>query len=70
MEHLDLIPGLLRGKGVEIGPFKTPLPGITPVYLDRFAEYAGERTLADCYGDPPRFRTRAFRQEIDSVEHR
>jgi SAM-dependent methyltransferase len=51
MEHLDLIPGLLRGKGVEIGAFKTPLPGITPVYLDRFAEYAGERTLADYYGD-------------------
>jgi hypothetical protein len=26
MEHLDVIPGLLRGKGIEIGAFKTPLP--------------------------------------------
>lgn len=50
-EHLDLIPGLLRGRGVEIGAFRTPLPGISPVYLDRFAEYAGEPTGADYYGD-------------------
>ena len=50
-EHLDLIPGLLRGRGVEIGAFRTPLPGIAPVYLDRFAEYAGEPTRADYYGD-------------------
>jgi len=36
---------------VEIGAFKTPIPGIEPVYVDRFEEYAGEPTLADYYGD-------------------
>jgi SAM-dependent methyltransferase len=41
----------LTGTGVEIGAFKTPLPGIEPIYVDRFAEYAGEPTLADYYGD-------------------
>lgn len=39
------------GLGVEIGAFKTPLPLIKPVYVDRFAEYAGEQCLADYYGD-------------------
>lgn len=51
MEHLDLIPQYLAGTGVEIGAFKTPIPGIKPIYVDRFAEYAGEPTLADYYGD-------------------
>ncbi len=41
----------LRGDGVEIGAFKTPIPGIAPIYVDRFAEYAGEPTLADYAGD-------------------
>ena len=48
----------LRGKrgeerdfGVEVGAFKTPVPGIRPFYVDRFAEYAHERVLADYYGD-------------------
>jgi SAM-dependent methyltransferase len=51
MEHIDIIPKTLGGIGVEIGAFKTPLPGIKPIYLDRFSEYAGEPTLADYYGD-------------------
>lgn len=37
--------------GVEIGAFKTPIPGIKPFYVDRFAEFAGERCLADFLGD-------------------
>jgi SAM-dependent methyltransferase len=48
----------LRGKrgeerdfGVEVGAFKTPVPGIRPFYVDRFAEYAHERVLADYFGD-------------------
>jgi SAM-dependent methyltransferase len=37
--------------GVEIGAFQSPIPGIQPIYVDRFAEYAGQPTLADFYGD-------------------
>jgi SAM-dependent methyltransferase len=51
MEHSDLVAQYLAGSGVEIGAFKTPIPGIKPIYVDRFANYAGEPTLADCYGD-------------------
>lgn len=39
------------GIGVEIGAFKTPIKGISPIYVDRFAEYAGEKCLADYFGD-------------------
>src|SRR5471032_2472484 len=39
--------------GVEIGAFKSPIPGLAPrpIYVDRFRDYAGERCLADYYGD-------------------
>ena len=51
MEHRDFVSAYLTGKGVEIGAFKTPIPGIRPTYVDRFGEYAGEPTLAEYYGD-------------------
>ncbi|MES2952599.1 MAG: methyltransferase domain-containing protein [Pseudomonadota bacterium] len=51
MEHLDLVAGLLVSPGAEIGAFKTPIPGITPVYVDRFSEYANEPTMAEYFGD-------------------
>ncbi len=51
MEHSDIVPRFLSGPGIEIGAFKTPIPGIRPIYLDRFPNYAGEPTLADYYGD-------------------
>jgi SAM-dependent methyltransferase len=51
MEHTDTAPRYLQGRGVEIGAFKTPIPGIKPVYVDRFAVYANERTHAEYYGD-------------------
>ena len=51
MEHSDLVKRYLSGPGIEIGAFKTPIPGIKPIYLDRFSNYAGEPTLADYYGD-------------------
>ncbi|HUG10127.1 MAG TPA: methyltransferase domain-containing protein [Opitutaceae bacterium] len=51
MEHADLAPRYLSGAGVEIGAFKTPIPGIKPVYVDRFAVYANEPTHADYHGD-------------------
>jgi SAM-dependent methyltransferase len=40
-----------RDFGVEIGAFKTPIPGIRPFYVDRFEEYANEPCLADYWGD-------------------
>ncbi len=51
MEHLDFVSTYLAGTGVEVGAFKTPIPGIRPIYVDRFREYAGEPTLAEYYGD-------------------
>lgn len=39
------------GIGTEIGAFKTPIPGIRPVYVDRFAEFANEPCLAEFFGD-------------------
>jgi SAM-dependent methyltransferase len=51
MEHSEMVRRYLSGYGVEIGAFKTPIPGIKPVYVDRFAEYANEPTLAEYYGD-------------------
>ena len=40
-----------RDFGVEIGPYKTPIPGIRPWYVDRFREYANEKCLGDYWGD-------------------
>jgi len=51
MKHLEAVTRYLHGLGTEIGAFKTPIPGIHPIYVDRFAEYANERTLAQYYGD-------------------
>jgi SAM-dependent methyltransferase len=51
MEHSDLVSKYLGGLGAEIGAFKTPIPGISPIYVDRFATYALEPTQADYYGD-------------------
>jgi SAM-dependent methyltransferase len=39
------------GVGVEIGAFDTPIPGLKPFYVDRFAEYAGKPCLANFWGD-------------------
>ena len=51
MDHPELVARYLKEPGVEIGAFKTPIPGIKPTYVDRFPIYAGEPTLADYYGD-------------------
>ncbi len=51
MKHTDMVPRWLREPGVEIGAFKTPIPGIKPVYVDRFREFAHEPCLADYLGD-------------------
>lgn len=51
MNHLDKTSKWLKGTGVEIGAFKTPIDGIQPIYVDKFHEFAGERCLADFYGE-------------------
>ncbi len=61
--------------GVEIGAFKSPVPGLDPkpIYVDRFRDYAGERCLADYYGDATElpFRDHALDYVITShvLEH-
>ncbi len=50
MEHLDIVPQWLVEPGVEIGAFKTPIPGIRPIYIDCFREFAHEPTQADFFG--------------------
>ena len=50
MEHLDLVSEFLADPGVEIGAFKTPIPGIRPTYVDCFHEFANEPTQAEYYG--------------------
>ncbi len=37
--------------GVEIGAWKSPVPGISPIYVDRYAEFGGEPCRADYHGD-------------------
>lgn len=49
--HEALTAQHLSGTGVEIGAFQDPIPGIRPIYVDRFAEYGGVRTLAQYHGD-------------------
>ncbi len=40
-----------RGLGVEIGAFKSPIPGIQPIYVDKFETYANEPTHAQYFGE-------------------
>ena len=51
MDHSDFIPKYLSGQGVEIGAYTRPIRGINPIYVDRYATYAGSKTNAEYYGD-------------------
>jgi SAM-dependent methyltransferase len=51
MKHEDVVGEYLRGQGIEIGAFQTPIPGISPIYIDKFEEFAGERSTSDYLGD-------------------
>lgn len=51
MEHAHFVPRYLFGTGVEIGAFLTPIPGIRPIYVDRFDAYANAPTGAEFHGD-------------------
>lgn len=41
----------LGGTGIEIGAHNLPIEGISPIYVDRFAEFAGVKCLADVISD-------------------
>lgn len=49
--HIDIAPKLLKGIGTEIGAYLTPIPGISPIYVDKFEVYIGSPCKADYYGD-------------------
>jgi SAM-dependent methyltransferase len=51
MTHEEKVSRWLHEPGVEIGAFRTPIPGIKPVYIDRFKEYAGKPCICDYLGD-------------------
>ncbi len=51
MTHLDFVPKFLKGAGVEIGAFESPVPGIKPIYVDKFREFGGKPCQADYYGE-------------------
>lgn len=51
MKSEDAATNWCRGLGVEIGAFKNPIPGINPIYVDKFANYANEPTNAQYFGE-------------------
>ena len=40
-----------RNFGAEIGAFKTPIPGLRPLYFDRFPAFGYEKVVADYFAD-------------------
>ena len=69
LEHADLVPAHLFGIGVEIGAFKTPIPGIRPIYVDRFSHYAGEPSGAEYFGDATRLPVRGSSLDYVASSH-
>ncbi len=51
MTHQDFVPKYLKGLGAEIGAHTTPVPGIKPIHIDKFEEFAGEKCQADYFGE-------------------
>lgn len=51
MDHEDFVFRYLTGRGVEIGAYSRPIPGIKPIYVDRYPVFAGVETRAEYYGD-------------------
>ena len=51
MTHQDFVTKFLKGLGAEIGAFESPVPGIKPIYIDKFKEFAGVPCKADYYGE-------------------
>jgi len=51
MTHDDYVHRYLQGTGAEIGASEHPIGGISPIYVDKFSEYAGKPCLADYPGE-------------------
>ena len=51
MRSQDAAKRWCRGIGTEIGAFKCPIPGIKPIYVDKFEKYANESTHAAYFGE-------------------
>jgi len=65
LKHEDFIDDFLTGTGIEIGAFETPIPGISPIYIDKFSEFAGRKSHADFMGDATALP--AFSSSVDYV---
>ena len=53
MTHADKVPrwlDLQPRSGVEIGALKSPIPGIAPIYVDRYPPFDTEKVFADYWG--------------------
>ncbi len=53
MTHADKVSRWLDLRphhGVEIGALKTPIPGITPIYVDRYPPFDADKVFADYWG--------------------
>ena len=51
MKSQDAAKRWCRGIGTEIGAFKYPIPGLKPIYVDKFENYANEPTHAAYFGE-------------------
>ncbi|MDQ8197552.1 class I SAM-dependent methyltransferase [Pelagicoccus enzymogenes] len=51
LSHGDVIPKFLKGSGIEIGAHESPIPGISPILVDKFEVYVGQPCKADYFGD-------------------
>ncbi len=53
MTHAEIIELWIKPDwiGTEIGACDSPIPGLNPIYVDRFAEFAGKPCKVDFWGD-------------------
>ncbi|MDX2186558.1 MAG: class I SAM-dependent methyltransferase [Opitutaceae bacterium] len=53
MRHEEAVARYLAGMstGVEIGAFLTPIPGISPIHVEKFESYANVKCKADLFGE-------------------
>ena len=59
----------LRGTGIEIGAFTTPIPGIRPYYVDRFRQFANQDCRADVFADAASLPFRAGSLDYVATSH-
>jgi SAM-dependent methyltransferase len=51
--HEIMVKKYLKGVGIEIGAHQHPIPGIKPIYVDRYQNFAGlqDAVKIECYAD-------------------